>query len=99
MLMAFMWLGRVDDVCRNNMNILWALPTHVIAVFFIRKKQSWIKYYFLITASIALILGIGFYLWPQRMNPAVLPLLGMIVFRAFYFYQIRSHAEKTGVQG
>lgn len=45
-LMAAMWLGRVDDVCRNNMNILWAPPTHFIAVFFIRKKVAWIKIIF-----------------------------------------------------
>ena len=46
--MTAMWLGRVDDVCSNNINILWALPTHIVAVFFIRKKYKWIKYYFLI---------------------------------------------------
>jgi hypothetical protein len=98
-LMAVMWLGRVDDVCRDNINILWALPTHIVAVFFIRKKFSWVKYYFLVTTIIALILGIGFLWWPQKMNPAVLPLLGIIIFRGFYLFQIRNHVEKPAVQG
>ncbi len=60
LLMIYMWLGRIDDVCRNNINILWALPTHIVAVFFIRKKAGWIKYYFLITAILAALLVIGF---------------------------------------
>lgn len=98
-LMAAMWLGRVDDVCQNNINILWAIPTHIVAVFFIRKKYNWLKYYFLITAIIALILAIGFAWWPQRMNSAVLPVLGIIIFRASHLYQIRKHAEKPAVQG
>jgi hypothetical protein len=98
-LMASVWLGRVDNVCRNNINILWALPTHVIAVFFVRKKAVWVTYYFLITAIIAIILLAGFPWWFQRMNIAVLPLLGMIIFRSLHLYQNRSHAAKSSVQG
>ena len=99
LLMSAMWLGRVDNVCRNNMNILWAVPTHIVAVFFIRKKYHWVKYYFLITAIIALILAIGFAWWPQRMNPAVLPILGIIIFRASHLFEIRKHEEKAFIQG
>ena len=95
--MTFMWLGRVDDVCSHNINLLWALPTHIIAVFFIRKPQSWVKYYFGMTAFLALALGLGFAFWPQQINSAVLPILGIIVFRASYQFQIRRHAEKTAV--
>jgi hypothetical protein len=98
-LMAAMWLGRVDDVCSKNINILWAVPTHIVAVFFIRKKYYWIKYYFLFTAIIAMVLGIGFPWWLQRMNPAVLPILGIIIFRGLHLYQIRNHAEKSAIQG
>ena len=96
-LMAYLWLGRVDDVCRSNMNIFWAWPTHLIIVWFMRKKAAWIKYYFLATALLALVLGIGFPWWTQRMNPAVLPLLGIIVFRSFCLYQNPSHDEKHPV--
>jgi hypothetical protein len=94
LLMAYLWLGRVDDVCRSNLNIIWALPTHIVIVWFIRKKAAWIKYYFLGTALLAFVLLVGFPWWIQRMNPAVLPLLGIIVFRSFCLFQKRSHAEK-----
>jgi Domain of unknown function (DUF4105) len=96
-LMAAVWLGRVDNVCRNNINILWALPTHIVAVFFIRRKASWIKYYFLATAAIAVVLLIGYPWWTQRINTAVLPLLGIIIFRSYVLSQNRNHAKKTAV--
>jgi len=96
-LMAYLWFGRVDDVCRNNINIFWALPTHFIAVFFIRKKAFWLKYYFLITAILAAVLLIGFHWWPQRMNFAVIPILIIIIFRAFSLSKNRNHAEKASI--
>jgi Domain of unknown function (DUF4105) len=97
-LMLLMWFGRIDDVCRNNLNICWALPTHLVAVFFIRKKTSWVKYYFLVTAIIAALLVAGFPWWPQRLNPAVLPLLGIILFRGYWQFQIRNHEKKSLVR-
>jgi hypothetical protein len=95
LLITCLWLGRVDDVCRNNMNVIWALPTHLIAVFFLRRKESWIKYYFMFTAVLASILLIGFPWWPQRMDMAVPPLLCTIIFRGFSLFQNRKDAEKN----
>jgi hypothetical protein len=98
-LIAYLWIARIDDVCRNNINILWAVPTHIIAVFFMRKKARRVKYYFLATAAIAAVLLAGFPWWTQRMNPAVIPILLMIIFRAFNLFKNRDHAEKASVQG
>jgi Domain of unknown function (DUF4105) len=98
LLIAALWLGRVDDVCRNNINIFWAFPTHLIAVFFIRKKAAWIKYYFLVTAILASVLLIGFPWWPQRMNAAVYPILAIIIFRGVCIFLKRNYAEKNIVQ-
>jgi hypothetical protein len=96
-LMAYLWIGRVDDVCRNNINILWALPTHLIMVWFVRKKPAWIKYYFLTTAILALSLLLGFPVWTQRLNPAVLPLLGIILLRSISLSQKRHYAQQSVV--
>ena len=98
-MMAYLWIVRIDDVCRNNMNILWAVPTHLIAVFFIRKRDAWIKYYFLGTAIVAAVLLFGYSFWWQRMNMAVLPLLILIIFRSSMIYLNRKHAEKFVIQG
>jgi hypothetical protein len=98
LLITALWLGRVDDVCRNNINIFWALPTHLVAVFFIRKKASWVKYYFLVTAILASLLLIGFPWWPQRINTAVLPILAIIIFRSYFIFLNRDYAEKNIIQ-
>jgi hypothetical protein len=39
-LMIFMWLGTDHQSCRNNWNVLWALPTNVIIPFVKREKRS-----------------------------------------------------------
>ena len=97
LLITYLWLGRVDDVCRNNINILWAVPTNLIVIFFIRKRQAWIKYYFLITAVTAAVLLTGFPFWFQRMNLAVVPVLGIILIRSFTLFLNRFRAEKNSV--
>ncbi|HZK62859.1 MAG TPA: DUF4105 domain-containing protein [Puia sp.] len=93
LVMLYLWLVRIDIVCRNNINILWALPTHIIAVFFLRKEPHWLKYYFLVTAIFAAILLLGFAWWPQQMNRAMIPLLLIIIFRSIQQYLKESHAK------
>ena len=93
--MLYTWFGRVDDVCRNNINILWAPPTHLIAIFLIRKKNALIKYYFLFTTAVSAVLLLGFPWWPQRMNTAVLPLLAIIIFRGIHLSKNRSYEKKS----
>jgi len=38
-LMLFMWVGTDHQACQNNLNILWALPTNLIALFVKRKER------------------------------------------------------------
>ena len=39
-LMVFMWLGTDHQSCRNNFNVLWALPTNLIIPFVKPAKRS-----------------------------------------------------------
>lgn len=80
-LIATLWIIRVDDVCRNNLNIIWALPTNLIMAFLLRKKSAFIKYYFLVSAILSfLLLALWFWL-PQQLNPAFAPILLIIAWR------------------
>jgi len=85
--MLYLWLGRVDTVCRNNMNLLWALPSHSIIAFFIRSKRRWVKKYFVFTALINVILLLGWKWWPQELIYAVIPLCLLIIFRSISIAQ------------
>ncbi|MBS1946349.1 MAG: DUF4105 domain-containing protein [Bacteroidetes bacterium] len=83
LLLVTVWAGRVDEVCRNNMNILWAWPTHTVFAFMTAKKTKLISNYFLLSALVALILLIGWPWWPQQFNNAFAPLLLIMAVRGF----------------
>ena len=89
LLMITLWLIRVDDVCRNNMNLLWALPTHTIAAFLMHRKDGWIRTYFKVTFWLSLLLAITWFFIPQQINTAVAPLNLLILIRSYF------HTKKT----
>lgn len=72
-LLLFMWFGTDHQACKDNYNLLWALPTNFIAAFFIWKKRDWVRKYFLIVTVVTLLLLIGWWLLPQHFNIALLP--------------------------
>jgi hypothetical protein len=88
-LILFMWFATDHTVCRNNLNIAWALPTNFIAAFCMLKKPTWLSTYFFIAAAITgLLLATWFWL-PQQMNIALLPVILLllnryVIFTTFY---------------
>lgn len=83
-LLATLWLIRVDDVCRNNFNLLWALPTHFVVVFVMNRQKKWVKFYFKVVCIITVLLGATWFILPQALNPAIVPILGLILVRSWY---------------
>lgn len=83
LIMMFMWFGTEHKVCKDNMNLLFAWPTHLIAAFFISRRSPFMKYYFAAAALTGLILIIGWAWWPQELNPALIPLVALLVYRSF----------------
>jgi hypothetical protein len=82
-LLLFMWFGTDHSVCQENYNLLWALPTHFIAAFFIVKRKDWVKKYFFIACIIhALTLAAWFFL-PQHLNIALFPFVVLLMFRSY----------------
>jgi len=84
-LLVFMWFGTDHIMCRNNYNLLWAWPTNIVAAFYIHSKRSWAKKYFILYAVFNLILlGFWFFL-PQHMNPALIPIILILILRSFIY--------------
>ncbi|MGI8950492.1 MAG: DUF4105 domain-containing protein [Chitinophagaceae bacterium] len=80
-LILFMWFATDHTVCKNNYNIIWALPTNFIAAFFIWKRPIWIRRYFYIVFFIyALFIATWFWL-PQKFNISIFPVLLLLLFR------------------
>lgn len=84
LLLLVLWIIRVDDVCRNNWNLLWALPTHLPVVFVMHKRKQWIKTYFNTVFIITLLLAGTWFVIPQSLNTAIAPILGIILVRTWF---------------
>jgi len=86
-LLLFMWLGTDHQMCRDNYNLLWALPSHFGMVFFIRKNKPWVRGYFLFTAVLSLVTVIGWSFLPQDLNLALLPVTILLGWRSFSIFK------------
>lgn len=81
-LLLFMWFGTDHKVCRNNYNLLWALPTNVLMAFFVHSKKQWVQIYFKIVFWLSILLAIAWFFLPQQMNNALIPILLIIIYRS-----------------
>ncbi|MDR2848424.1 MAG: DUF4105 domain-containing protein [Bacteroidales bacterium] len=84
-LIVFLWFFTDHTNTHGNLNIIWALPTHVVMAFFLlsRKRKVFVKYYFLLTAAVALLLLISWAFLPQHLNQALIPVTIALALRAF----------------
>ena len=91
----FMWFGTDHPECKNNFNLAWALPFHLVIVFFLFGTWRWLKYYFFINSIILLLLLILWKWLPQEMNNALIPVVSLLLVRSFAQYKkIRSIVSK-----
>jgi hypothetical protein len=82
-LVLFMWFGSDHYTCKNNYNLLWALPTHlfIVAISF---QKTWVKKYFRIVCWLTIALLLSWFFLPQQMNNALFPIVGIIFVRSFF---------------
>lgn len=86
-LLIFMWTATDHALCKDNYNLLWALPTHAIAAFFIRSKKSWTKKYWVVTSVINILVLLCWFFLPQHLNTGLIPLLILLAWRSWSFYK------------
>lgn len=81
-ILILMWFATDHSMTKQNLNLLWALPTHAIAAFFISSKKVWVKKYFMFAAvAMAAVLLTWFFL-PQQLNTALIPLVVLLLYRS-----------------
>jgi len=83
-LIVTLWAIRIDTVCRNNFNVIWALPTHFFIAFVVYFKRKWLQQYFRIVFALTLLFAVSWFFLPQQFNMAVLPIMGIILMRSFF---------------
>lgn len=78
LLLLFMWFGSDHWCTKWNMNLLWANPLLIWPLLQLRKPRNFDS---LPMIAILLVLIVGWMLWPQHLNAAVLPIVLIILMR------------------
>ena len=84
-LLIFMWFGTDHLMCKDNFNLLWAWPTNALAAFYIHSKKRPATKYFMIYAVFNLVLFACWFFLPQHLNPALMPLIAILMFRSLFY--------------
>jgi hypothetical protein len=90
LIFLLLWLATDHGVTGPNLNLLWALPTHLVVMRYLRAPRPWVTYYLYVTAGLLLsaFLGVTMNSLPQQFPPEVLPLVLLLLVRtAWLLYQ------------
>ena len=88
-----LWVFTTHYSVPKNLNMLWLIPTHFIVAWLLLKKHkpTWLKYYFLATYILMMVL---LFLWkynPQPYNIAFAPLIVLLAARSITIF---THQQK-----
>jgi len=83
--LLFLWFG-TDHISEWNFNLIWALPTHLIILFFINniKYKKLVKGYFKYNGIIGVLLILVWAFLPQPLHTSLVPWILVQVLRSFY---------------
>jgi len=81
-LLILMWVATDHKMTKDNYNILWAWPTHLLIVFF-STKLKWVRKYYLLHCTFLCLTLISWYFLPQQMNAALIPFVVMLAYLSF----------------
>lgn len=81
---VFLWFISLHTVTKTNLNLFWALPTHVAVAVALARDRAGRKWgvYLAATAGLAAALLVGMPIWPQELPGPVVPLLLLLVIRS-----------------
>ncbi|WP_345253032.1 DUF4105 domain-containing protein [Flaviaesturariibacter amylovorans] len=82
-LLLFMWFGTDHQLCANNWNLLWALPTNLLAAPFVRRDSRPMHWYLGATIALNALALIGWIFLPQQLNTGFLPVVLLLLLRAW----------------
>ena len=78
-LFLFMWIGTDHVPTHANLNMLWAFPLNIIALFFVKNKK-W-EIYFKLIAGLSGFILLAWFLSPQQFHYAIIPLSLILILR------------------
>lgn len=83
LILLFMWFGTDHIMTKNNYNLLWAWPFHLVAAFYVNQPSARMRNYHLLHLIVLSLVLISWKILPQAFNPALIPLLLLLGFISF----------------
>lgn len=83
LIIAFLWFATDHSATKTNLNMFWALPTHLL-YFWRRTKSEWTQNYFMGAGILAALMLIFWKFLPQEMPVAAIPIAGLVVIKALW---------------
>jgi len=99
-ILALLWFATDHISTKENLNLLWAFPFHLMAPLFIyhKKFQKFSGYYFLFWSIFLCLVLIGWNYLPQQFNLAIIPFVLSMIVRSYRRYQISKQTANIYVE-
>lgn len=91
-LLLLLWFFTDHKAAAYNFNLLWALPTHLVAVMLLRKSKKWLIKYFLFVFLLEGFVLLFWWALPQQLNTSLVPVVIILLLRALLQYALRKQA-------
>jgi hypothetical protein len=101
LVLSFLVLVSLHAVTDGNLNLMWALPTHVLAggTLLSGRRPAWLRPYMLLTTVLAAVFLVGIPFWPQEIPAAVIPfVLGIAARASLLAFPSGSESDSNGSQ-
>lgn len=83
LVMALLWFATDHSATKTNLNMMWALPTHLL--FFWRRSRTEVTEMYFVGAAILAALALLFWTFmPQEMPVAAMPLAALVVVKGMW---------------
>ncbi|MBU6339915.1 MAG: DUF4105 domain-containing protein [Bacteroidetes bacterium] len=83
LVIALLWFATDHSATKTNLNMFWALPTHLL-FFWRRNRSEFVEHYFTGTAILAALMLI-FWAWiPQALPVAAIPVVVLVVVKGIW---------------
>lgn len=81
--LLLLWTCTNHHAAAKNLNLLWALPTHLVAVIAFKRPPKWLGLYFTAVTVLCGLLLITWPILPQMLHYSLIPFVMAIGVRAF----------------
>jgi hypothetical protein len=88
-LLLMLWFFTDHRAAAYNFNLLWALPSHIVAVIAFARKKKWLMNYFLVVVVLEALVLLFWWALPQQLNTSLVPVVLTLLLRALLQYALR----------